>query len=134
VISLEEKPKTPKSNFAVPGLYFYDNDVIDITKDLKPSPRGEIEITDVNKAYMQRGLLHLNLLPRGTAWLDIGTIQALHDASTYVRILEERQGLKISCPEEIAYGAGWIPEEQLIKLARAYGNGPYGNYLMKLIS
>jgi glucose-1-phosphate thymidylyltransferase len=133
VLSLEEKPAEPKSNLAIPGLYFYDNNVIEIARALKPSPRGEIEITDVNKVYMNLGLLHLNVLPRGTAWLDTGTIQALHDASTYVRILEERQGLKISCPEEIAWRSGWIHDDELRELAKTYQDGPYGSYLMKLL-
>lgn len=133
VLSLEEKPTEPKSNLAIPGLYFYDNNVIEIARAIKPSPRGEIEITDVNKVYMNLGLLHLNVLPRGTAWLDTGTIQALHDASTYVRILEERQGLKISCPEEIAWRSGWIHDDELLELAKTYQDGPYGSYLMKLL-
>ncbi len=132
VISIEEKPKQPKSNYAVPGLYFYDNDVIQIARDLKPSPRGEYEITDVNQEYLRRGKLKVGILGRGTAWLDTGTFDSLMQASTFVQVIEERQGLKIGCIEEIAYRMGYISKEQLQKIAAPLVKSGYGKYLMNL--
>ena len=128
MLSLEEKPSRPKSNFAIPGLYFYDNDVIDISANLKPSQRGELEITDVNRIYMQREKLHVELFSRGFAWLDTGTNDALIDACNFVAAVEKRQGLKIACLEEIAFNSGFIDETQLLKLADQYQND-YGDYL-----
>ena len=133
VISIEEKPSEPKSNFAVPGLYFYDSQVVQIAKNIKPSKRGELEITSVNEFYMNAGLLTTRILERGTTWLDTGTIQTLHAASSYVQIIEERQGSKISCLEEIAWRKGWIDQTQLANLANGFGNNPYGNYLLGLL-
>ncbi len=127
-VSLEEKPKTPKSNFAVPGLYFYDNDVIEISANLKPSVRGELEITDVNREYMNRGSLRVETLSRGFAWLDTGTHDSLLDAGNFVAAIEKRMGLKISCPEEIAFRLGFIDQQQLSRLADQYTN-EYGDYL-----
>lgn len=132
-ISLEEKPEIPKSNYAVPGLYFYDNNVVDIASQLKPSARGELEITDINKWYLERELLSVELLPRGTAWLDAGTIDDLHAAGEFVRIIEERQGLKIGCVEELAWRNGWISDEHLLELGDKFSNSKFGNYLIKLI-
>ncbi|QMU31252.1 glucose-1-phosphate thymidylyltransferase RfbA [Adhaeribacter radiodurans] len=132
VISIEEKPKQPKSNYAVPGLYFYDNNVIQIARDLKPSPRGEYEITDVNQEYLRRGKLKVGILGRGTAWLDTGTFDSLMQAATFVQVIEERQGLKIGCIEEIAYRMGFINAEQLQKIAAPLVKSGYGKYLMKL--
>ena len=133
VVSIEEKPRQPKSNYAVTGLYFYDNQVIDIARALKPSPRGELEITDVNKAYLARGQLQVELFSRGTAWLDTGQQQALLDAANFVRIVEERQGQKIACPEEIAYRLGYIDGPQLQVLAQPLLKSGYGEYLMGLL-
>jgi glucose-1-phosphate thymidylyltransferase len=127
-ISLEEKPKQPKSRFAVPGLYFYDASVVDIATNLKPSPRGELEITDVNLEYLRRGQLHVQTLSRGFAWLDTGTFESLNQASSYVETIESRQGLKIACPEEIAYRNRFIDKPQLLELAKQY-KSPYGEYL-----
>ncbi len=132
VISIEEKPKEPKSNYAVPGLYFYDNDVIQIAKDLKPSPRGELEITDVNKEYLKRGKLKVATMSRGTAWLDTGTFDSLIQASNFVQVIEQRQGLKIGCIEEIAYRMGYINREQLMNLAKPLEKSGYGIYLQNL--
>jgi glucose-1-phosphate thymidylyltransferase len=133
VISIEEKPKNPKSNFAVPGLYFYDNQVVEIAKGIKPSKRGELEITSVNEVYLNAGRLKTMVLERGTTWLDTGTIQTLHAASAYVQIIEERQGSKISCLEEIAWANGWIDSEQLKQIGLGYGSNPYGRYLLNLL-
>jgi glucose-1-phosphate thymidylyltransferase len=132
-ISIEEKPEKPKSNFAVPGLYFYDNDVIQIAKELEPSSRGEYEITDVNKVYLERGKLQVAILDRGAAWLDTGTFASLMQAGQFVEVIEERQGLKIGCLEEIAYRQGFIDKAQLKKLAEPLLKSGYGTYLMNLV-
>ena len=132
-ISIEEKPENPKSNFAVPGLYFYDNDVIQIAKELEPSSRGEYEITDINKVYLERGKLQVAILDRGTAWLDTGTFSSLMQAGQFVEVIEERQGLKIGCLEEIAYRQGFIDKAQLKKLAEPLLKSGYGSYLMNLV-
>ena len=132
-ISLEEKPKNPKSNYAVPGLYFYDNNVIDIAKSIKPSDRGEYEITDVNKIYLEQGKLKVMVFGRGTAWLDTGTFDSLIQASQFVEVIQNRQGLKISCIEEIAYRKGFIDKKQLIKLAEPIRKSGYGEYLLKIV-
>mgnify|MGYP001030035090 FL=1 len=132
-INLEEKPANPKSHFAVTGLYMYDNDVIDIAKNITPSARGELEITDVNKVYLERKSLKVELFDRGTAWLDTGTVQSLLDAAVFIRVLEERQGLKIGCPEEIAYRQGFINAEQLAVLANELAKSGYGSYLQQML-
>jgi len=132
-LSLEEKPATPKSQYAVPGLYFYDNDVIEISRDLKKSARGEYEITEINQIYLNRGRLSVEVMARGTAWLDTGTFDSLLDASDYVRTLERRQGLKVSVPEEIAWLQGWITDEQLAERAHTLVKSGYGDYLLGLL-
>ena len=132
-ISIEEKPSHPKSNFAVPGLYFYDNQVVEIAKQLQPSPRGEYEITDVNKFYLEQGDLHVGVMDRGTAWLDTGTFDSLSDASEYVRVIEKRQATKIGCIEEVAYRRGFINDEQLRVLVKKYLKSGYGVYLESLL-
>ncbi|WP_294155221.1 glucose-1-phosphate thymidylyltransferase RfbA [uncultured Clostridium sp.] len=129
VISLEEKPDKPKSNYAVTGLYFYDNNVIKYAKNLRPSQRGELEITDLNKKYLEQGKLDVITLGRGYGWLDTGTIDSFFDASEYIRVIERRQGLKVACLEEISYKNGWISKEELLKSAELYGKSPYGQHL-----
>lgn len=133
VLSIEEKPARPRSRFALPGLYFYDNDVIDIARNLRPSARGELEITDVNKAYLEQGHLRVELMGRGMAWLDTGTHDSLLDASQFIATIEKRQGLKVACPEEIAYRKGYIDAEQLRRLAEPLKKNGYGQYLLQIL-
>lgn len=133
VLSIEEKPTQPKSNYAVPGLYFYDNSVVEVAKNIKPSPRGELEITDVNKVYLQQGKLKVGVLQRGTAWLDTGTFNSLMQAGQFVQVVEERQGLKVGCIEEVAYRMGFIDKAGLQREAQKYLKSGYGQYLLNLI-
>ncbi len=133
-ISLEEKPEKPKSRYAVTGLYFYDNDVVQMAKDLKPSPRGELEITDLNRLYLARGDLHVEVMGRGMAWLDTGTHDSLLEAGSFIQTIEKRQGLKVACPEEIAYRMGFIDAIQVEVLAKKYAKNGYGQYLMQMLS
>jgi len=133
VLSLEEKPEQPKSNFAVTGLYFYDNQVVQLAKDLKPSPRGELEITDLNRLYLEKNQLHVELMGRGYAWLDTGTHDSLLEAGQFIATLEKRQGLKVACPEEIAYRYRWISAEQLATLAKPLAKNGYGQYLLQIL-
>jgi glucose-1-phosphate thymidylyltransferase len=133
VLSIEEKPTEPKSNFAVPGLYFYDNSVVKIAKELKPSARGEYEITDVNKEYLKRGNLHVAILDRGTAWLDTGTFDSLSDASEFIKVIEKRQGMKIGCIEEVAFRMDYIGEDQLERQAESLVKSGYGSYLYQVL-
>ncbi|AZS36153.1 Glucose-1-phosphate thymidylyltransferase [Microbacterium lemovicicum] len=132
-VSLEEKPATPKSNYAVPGLYFYDNDVVQIARDLEPSPRGEYEITDVNRAYLERGKLQVEVLPRGTAWLDTGTFDQMTDAGDYVRTMERRTGLRIGVPEEVAWRQGFLDDDSLRERASTLVKSGYGTYLLEIL-
>ncbi len=134
VLDIEEKPEKPKSNFAVTGLYFYDNDVVAIAKSIKPSARGELEITDVNRAYLKRGDLHVELIGRGAAWLDTGTHESLLDAANFIKVVEDRQGLKIACLEEIAFRRGYINVEQVRRIAEPLAKNGYGDYLLQLIA
>lgn len=133
VVSLEEKPAQPKSHYAVPGLYFYDNDVIEIAKDLEPSPRGELEITDVNKTYLSRGNLKVELLPRGTAWLDTGTFDSLAEATEFIRTVQKRQGLSIGCPEEVAWRMGFLTDDELRERSEPLIKSGYGAYLLRVL-
>ncbi|MDR7194354.1 glucose-1-phosphate thymidylyltransferase RfbA [Luteimonas terrae] len=133
VVDIAEKPETPRSNYAVTGLYFYDGRASDYAAELKPSPRGELEITDLNRRYLDDGALYLEQLGRGFAWLDTGTHQSLHEASNFIQTIQDRQGLQVCCPEEIAYGNGWIDAEQLLALARPLSKNGYGQYLMSLV-
>jgi glucose-1-phosphate thymidylyltransferase len=132
-VSIEEKPAAPKSTYAITGLYFYDNGVLDVAANLQPSPRGELEITDVNRAYLTRGALHVEKLARGIAWLDTGTHESLMQASNFIQAIEDRQGLMVACIEEIAFRMGYITPADLLKLARTMGSSAYGQYLLRVI-
>ena len=132
-ISIEEKPQKPKSRFAVTGVYFYDTQVVEVAKSLKPSARGELEITDVNRWYLERGQLHVEVLGRGFAWLDTGTQDSLIEAASFIQTIEKRQGLKVACPEEIAYHLGYIDASQMEQLATRLGKSGYGNYLLQVL-
>jgi glucose-1-phosphate thymidylyltransferase len=134
VISLQEKPDSPRSSYAIPGLYFYDNQVVEIAKNVQPSHRGELEITDVNIEYLKQGRLQANVLPRGTAWLDTGTFESLNEASTFIRIIEERQGQKVACLEEVSWRNGWISDDELLRAADEYKSSPFGDYLRGLLN
>ena len=134
VLSLEEKPKQPKSRYAVTGLYFYDASVVERARQVEPSARGELEITDLNRMYLEEGLLRVELMGRGMAWLDTGTCDSLNDAASYIRTLEHRQGLKVGCPEEVAWRQGWIADGQLEQLAQPLKKSGYGTYLLQLLS
>ena len=134
VLSIEEKPDNPKSTFAIPGLYFYDNDVVDIARSLTPSGRGELEITDVNRTYLERGQLHVDIMTRGTAWLDTGTFPSLMQAGQFIQVVEKRQGLKIGCIEEVAWRRGWLSQENLYRQAEEWDNSEYGDYLRQLVT
>jgi glucose-1-phosphate thymidylyltransferase len=133
-VSIEEKPDDPPSNYAVTGLYFYDNDVVDVARGLEPSDRGELEITDVNRHYLRRGNLHVQMMGRGMAWLDTGTHASLLQASNFVQTIEDRQGLKISCPEEIAWRKGWIDAGDVLRIGHEMDNNDYGQYLLDLVA
>lgn len=133
-VSIEEKPEQPKSHLAVPGLYFYDNSVVSYARDLKPSARGELEITDINRIYMEACRLHVEVLPRGTAWLDTGTFDSLNDAGNFVRTIQARQGLQVGCPEEAAWRQGWLDEEGMLSRVRLFSKSGYGDYLRRLVS
>ena len=132
-ISLEEKPTHPRSDYAIPGLYFYDNDVVEYARDLKPSERGELEITDLNRVYLEQGRLRVELLPRGTAWLDTGTFDSLNDASNFIRTIEQRQGMKVGCPEEVAWRRGFLTADELRERADGLRKSGYGNYLLHVL-
>ena len=132
MLSVEEKPKEPKSNYAITGLYFYDNRVVEYAKNLKPSPRGELEITDLNRIYLENGALDVKLMGRGYAWLDTGTVDSLLEAADFICMIEKRQGIKISAPEEISYRKGWISREELLLSASKYGKSPYGAHLRRV--
>jgi len=134
VVSIEEKPKSPKSPYAVPGLYFYDNQVVEIAKKIVPSARGELEITSINEAYLKEGRLRVTVLERGTAWLDTGTFESMNAAANFVQIIEQRQGLKVSCLEEIAWRNGWLSDSELLKRSAEYGSSPFGEYLKGLVT
>jgi glucose-1-phosphate thymidylyltransferase len=132
-ISLEEKPSRPRSDYAIPGLYFYDNDVVEIARELKPSERGELEITDLNRVYLEQGRLRVEVLPRGTAWLDTGTFDSLNDASNFIRTIEQRQGMKVGCPEEVAWRRGFLTDDELRERAEGLRKSGYGDYLLHVL-
>lgn len=132
-VSIEEKPQVPKSDYAIPGLYFYDKHVVEYAQNIKPSQRGELEITDLNRVYLKQGKLKVEVLPRGTAWLDTGTFDSLADASNFIRTVQKRQGLSIGCPEEIAWRAGWLSNDDLHSIATKFAKSGYGDYLMHLL-